>query len=56
MPMVNVTDIILDEEVQEMEKILNSNPKAKKAFVEFEAECKIRRKLATARKQKSVQD
>jgi DNA-binding XRE family transcriptional regulator len=52
--MVNVTDIVLDEESKELNEILASNPKAKAAYDQFEAECKLRRELANARKQQKI--
>ena len=54
MPMVDVTDTVLKEEVKEMEEILKANTQAQKAYNQFEAECKLRRELATARKQQSI--
>ena len=54
MPMVDVTNVVLTEEAKEMEAILNSNPQAREAYNQFEAECKLRRELATARKQHSI--
>ena len=54
MPMVDVTDIVLTEETKEMEAILKSNPQALEAYNQFEAECKLRRELATARKQHNI--
>lgn len=52
--MVDVTDIVLNEEAREMEEILNNNPQAKEAYEQFEAECKLRRELAEARKQQDI--
>ena len=54
MPMVDTTQIILDDEVKEMKEILERNPKARRSYDQFEAECKLRRELAEARKQQSV--
>ena len=54
MSMVDVTDIVLTEEAQEMEEILKSNPQAGEAYNQFVAECKLRRELATARKQLNI--
>ena len=50
MSMINVTDIILNEETNEMEEILKNNPRARIAYEQFESECKLRRELANARK------
>lgn len=52
--MLDVTDTVLHEEAQEMETILKNNPKAREAYEQFEAECKIRRELIDARKQKNI--
>jgi DNA-binding XRE family transcriptional regulator len=54
MSMVDVTDVVLNEEFQEMQEILNKNPAARKSLEQFEAECKIRRELLNARKQKKI--
>ena len=54
MSLVNVTDIVLNEESKELNEILASNPKAKVAYDQFEAECKLRRELANARKQQNI--
>jgi len=54
MPMVDVTNIILNEEAREMEDILKNNPKAKESYVQFEAECRLRRELAKVRKQRDI--
>jgi len=54
MPMVDVTDIVLNEEAKELEEILRTNPVAKEALDQFEAECKLRRELASARKQQNM--
>lgn len=54
MPMLDVTDTILNEETNEFGKILENNPNAKDAYEQFEAECKLRRELATARMQQNM--
>ena len=54
MPMVDVTDIVLTEEAKELETILNTNPQAREVYSQFEAECKLRRELAMARKQRNI--
>jgi len=54
MPFQDVTNIILTEEKAEMDEILRTNPKARKAYAEFEAECKLRRELADARKNQNI--
>jgi len=50
MPFVNVTDIILNEEAKELEEAYKNNPKVKLAIDQFEAECKLRKELAEARR------
>lgn len=54
MPSVDVTDIVLNEEVNELKAAYNSDPKVRVAIDQFEAECKLRLELATARKQKNL--
>ena len=54
MSMIDVTDVVLNEEFKEMQEILKKNPAAKKSLEQFEAECKIRRELVSARKQKNI--
>ena len=54
MSLVNVTDIVLNEESKELNEILETNPTAKAAYDQFEAECKLRRELASARKQQNI--
>ena len=54
MPMIDVTDVVMNEEAKELDEILKTNPKAKEAFNQFEAECKLRRELANARKQQNI--
>jgi DNA-binding XRE family transcriptional regulator len=49
MPFVDVTDIILNEEAKELEELTRTDPKAKAAYEQFRAECKLRRELAEAR-------
>ena len=54
MPFFNVTDIVLNEEASELEEAYKSDPKVKAAIDQFNAECKLRRELAGARKQKNI--
>ena len=54
MPMVDVTDVVLVEESAELDAIIKSNPQAREAYNQFEAECKLRRELANARKQRDI--
>ena len=54
MSMVDVTNVISNEEAKEMKEILKSNLKARESYEQFEAECKLRRELTKARKQKNI--
>jgi len=54
MPFVDVTNIVLNEEAKELEEAYNNNPKVKLAIDQFEAECKLRRELAEARRQNNI--
>lgn len=54
MPFIDVTDTILNEEVKELEEILSRNEKAREACIQFEAEYKLRKELAEARKEKNI--
>ena len=54
MPFADVTDIVLNEEAKELEEAYNNNPKVKLAIDQFEAECKLRKELAEARRQTSM--
>jgi DNA-binding XRE family transcriptional regulator len=54
MPFVDVTDIVLNEEAKELEEAYNNNPKVKFAIDQFEAEYKLRKELAEARRQNSI--
>jgi DNA-binding XRE family transcriptional regulator len=54
MPFVDVTDIVLNEEVKELEEAYKNNPKVKRAIDQFEAECKLRGALAEARRDKNI--
>ena len=54
MPSVNVTDLIFNEEARELENAYNNDPKVRSAIDQFEAECKLRRELTEARKQKQL--
>ena len=44
----------MNEEAKELEEAYNSNPKVKVAIDQFNAECRLRRELADARKQKNI--
>ena len=54
MPFKDVTDIIMNEEANELDDAYNTDPKVKFAIDQFEAECKLRRELAEMRKQKQI--
>ncbi|MCL2158638.1 MAG: helix-turn-helix domain-containing protein [Oscillospiraceae bacterium] len=54
MPFVDVTDTILTEEAKELEEAYKNNPKVKLAIDQFEAECKLRRDLADARRKNNI--
>ena len=54
MPFVDVTDIVLNEEVKELEEAYKNNPKVRIAIDQFEAECKLRRELAEARRNNKI--
>jgi DNA-binding XRE family transcriptional regulator len=54
MPFVDVTDIVLNEETKELEELIRTDPKAKTAYEQFQAECKLRRELIKARKNESL--
>ena len=54
MPFKNVTDIVLNEEVKELEYACKNDPKTKAAIDQFDAECKLRKGLAEARKKNNV--
>ena len=54
MPFVDVTDIVLNEEAKELEEAYKNNPKVKAAIDQFEAECKLRRELAEARRENNI--
>lgn len=50
MPFQNVTDVILNEEAQELKEICTENPEVMKAVSEFDKEFELRLKLIEARK------
>ena len=54
MPTIDVTNKVLFEEAKELEEMIKSNPKAKAAYQQFKAECKLRRELIEARKKEAV--
>ena len=54
MPSVDVTEIIMDDEAKELEYAYSNDPKVRAAIDQFDNECRLRRELAEARKQKKV--
>lgn len=54
MPFVDVTDIVLNDEAKELEDAYNSNLKVRAAIDQFDAECRLRRELVKARKQRNL--
>jgi DNA-binding XRE family transcriptional regulator len=53
-PFVDVTDTVLNEEVKELEEAYKNNPKVRLAIEQFDAECKLRRELAEARRDNNI--
>ncbi|MCL2045304.1 MAG: helix-turn-helix domain-containing protein [Oscillospiraceae bacterium] len=54
MPFINVTDVVMNEEANELKEAYNSNLKIKAAIDQFDNECRLRRELTEARKQKNI--
>ena len=54
MPSVDVTEIIMNDEAEELKNAYSSDPKVRAAIDQFDNECRLRRELAEARKQKSI--
>ena len=54
MPFINVTDIVLTEEKIELDYDYNNDPKVRLAIDQFEAECKLRKELAEARRNNNI--
>jgi len=54
MPSVDVTEIIMNDEAKELEYAYINDPKVRAAIDQFDNECRLRRELAEARKQKKV--
>ena len=54
MPFVDVTDIVMNDEAKELEAAFNHDPKVRASIDQFENECRLRRELADARKQKNM--
>ena len=46
MPFQEVTDIVLNEEVRELEEAYKNDPKVKAAIDQFDAECKRKKNCA----------
>lgn len=54
MPFMDVTNIILNEEAKELQEMLENSEEARQAYAQFEAECKLRKELAEARKARNM--
>ena len=54
MPFVDVTDIVLTEEKAQLDKDYENDPRVRLAIDQFEAECKLRKELAEARRNKNI--
>lgn len=54
MPFKDVTDIVLDEEVKELEEDYKNDPEVREAIDQFRAECKLRKELKEARTKKNI--
>ena len=54
MPFIDVTDVVINDEAKELEAAYKSDPKVKAAIDQFDNECRLRRELAEARKQKNI--
>ena len=54
MPFVDVTDIVMNDEAKELDEAYKSDPRVKAAIDQFDNECRLRRELAEARKQKNI--
>ena len=54
MPSLDVTEIIMNDEAKELEAAYSTDPKVKAAIDQFDNECKLRRELSEARKQKNM--
>jgi DNA-binding XRE family transcriptional regulator len=54
MPFVDVTEVIKNDEAKELDIAYKNDPKVKTAIDQFNAECKLRRELAEARKNKKI--
>ena len=54
MPFIDVTEIVMNEEANELEAAYSSNPKVRAAIDQFDNECRLRRELVEARKRKNM--
>ena len=54
MPSIDVTETIMNDETNELEQAYKNNPRVKAAIDQFDNECRLRRELAEARKQKKI--
>jgi DNA-binding XRE family transcriptional regulator len=50
LPFIEVTETVLNEETVELEKAYNNDSKVRTTIDQFDAECKLRRKLVEVRK------
>ena len=53
-PFVDVSDIVLTEEKAQLDEDYKNNPKVKAAIDQFEAECRLRKELAEARRENKI--
>ena len=54
MPSVDVTEIIMNDEAKELEVAYSNDPKVRAAIDQFKNECRLRRELVEARKNKKM--
>jgi len=54
MPFENATEVILNQESKELEKAYSTDHKVKAAIDQFDAECRLRKELADARKRNNL--
>jgi len=54
MPFIDVTDIVLTEEKAQLDEDYKNDPKVRLAIDQFEAECKLRKELAEARRENNM--
>ena len=54
MPSIDVTEIVMNEEAKELESAYSSDLKVRAAIDQFDNECRLRRELVEARKNKRM--